>query len=130
MCVTTSTIAAGRNASTSSTPFHGPPFARRKSPSPISWAIPIASTATSSATRGASSPASTAVRPRPTTACSSHPPQGDLPVLLAFTGLPRGEGYEPRAIPRQHQIRPVLPPPTDPLLRSRERLTRNLLQPE
>src|SRR5690242_20642728 len=35
---------AGRNARTSSTPFQGPPFARRKSPSPISCAIPIAST--------------------------------------------------------------------------------------
>src|SRR5439155_14313066 len=106
------------------------PFARRKSPSPISRAIPIASTATSSATRGASSPASTAVRPRPTTACSSHPPQGICQCCWRSPGFLVGEGYEPRALPRQHQIRPVLPPPTDPLLRSRERLTRNLLQPE
>src|SRR2546422_7424044 len=58
MCVTTSTIAVGRNATTSSTPFHGPPFTRRKSPSPISCAIPIASTATSTATGGAASHAS------------------------------------------------------------------------
>jgi hypothetical protein len=69
-------------------PIPGPPFARRKSPSPISCAIPIASTATSGATRGVPSSARTAVRPRPTAACSSHPPQGDLPVLLALIGLP------------------------------------------
>src|SRR5947208_405272 len=55
MCVATNTTAAGRNASTSSTPFHGPPFTRRKSPSPISCAIPIASTAASTATGGAPS---------------------------------------------------------------------------
>src|SRR2546421_7285184 len=84
MCVTTSTIAAGRNASTSSTPFHGPPFTRRKSPSPISCAIPIASTAASTATGGAPSHASTAVTPPPITACSSQPPHGDLLVWFSF----------------------------------------------
>src|SRR2546422_6054710 len=84
MCVTTSTIAVGRNATTSSTPFHGPPFARRKSPSPISCAIPIASTATSTATGGAASHASTAVSPVPITAWSSQPPHGDGVVLFSF----------------------------------------------
>src|SRR2546429_5106828 len=82
--ITTSTIAAGRNASTSSTPFHGPPFAGRKSPSPISCAIPIASTAASTATGGAPSHASTAVTPAPITACSSQPPPGDLLVWFSL----------------------------------------------
>src|SRR6266704_5032648 len=100
MWIAKNTIAAGRNASTSSTPFHGPPFTRRKSPSPISCAIPIASTATSTATGGAASHASTAVRPVPITAWSSHPPHGDGVVLFSFIVPP-----PPGAIaPAQHAI--------------------------
>src|SRR6266496_2769482 len=97
MWIANHTIAAGRNATTSSTPFHGPPFARRKSPSPISCAIPIASTATSTATGGAASHASTAVRPVPITAWSSHPPHGDGVVLFSFIVPPSPRGQRPSA---------------------------------
>jgi len=47
-------------------------------------AIPIASTAASTATGGAPSHASTAVRPVPITAWSSQPPHGDGVVLFSF----------------------------------------------
>src|SRR6266487_6993232 len=100
MWIANHTIAAGRNASTSSTPFHGPPFACRKSPSPISCAIPIASTATSTATGGAASHTSTAVRPVPIAACNSQPPHGDLGALFSFI-VPPPPGA---SAPAQHAI--------------------------
>src|SRR6266516_2290095 len=100
MWIAKNTIAAGRNARTSSTPFNGPPFACRKSPSPISCAIPIASTATSTATGGAASHASTAVSPVPITAWSSHPPHGDGVVLFSFI-VPPPPGA---SAPAQHAI--------------------------
>src|SRR5256885_771173 len=96
-CIAKNTVGAGRNATTSRTPFHGPPFARRKSPSPISCAIPTASTATSTAAGGAASHASTTVRPAPITACSSQPPHGDADGLLSF--ISRSTGFPPRHDP-------------------------------